>query len=330
MPPPLADTPLRPPPPLRPPLLRARPLRPGDRIALVAPSRPADPERVRASISYFEGRGYSVRVGEHICDTHHYLAGSDRDRAADLMAAFADPDVGAVFCARGGYGSGRILPHLDYQLLARNPKVLMGFSDTTALLLALYRRIGLVCFTGALTDFDLASPAPEPLLESSLWRCLTSCRPLGRLPVESTELQVLRHGRATGPLIPANLALLCSLMGSPYSPDLSGAILLLEDVGEYPYRIDRMLNQLRLAGILAAAGGLVFGPFRDCFTPEEMEQSPTLEQMLTDLTDGTEIPMVTGFPYGHLPRRLVLPIGVSASLDTAGPHLTIEAPALAA
>ena len=317
-------------PPLRPPPRRARPLRPGDRIALVAPSRPADPERVRASISYLEGRGYRVRAGEHICDAHHYLAGTDRDRATDLMAAFADPDIGAVFCVRGGYGSGRILPLLDYQLLARNPKILLGFSDATALLLALYRRVGLVCFTGALTDFDLASPTPEPLLESSLWRCLTSCRPLGCLPVDSTELQILRHGRATGPLVPANLALLCSLMGSPYSPDLRGAIILLEDVGEYPYRIDRMLNQLRLAGVLAAAGGLVFGPFRDCFTPEEMEHSPTLEQMLADLTDGIEIPIVTGFPYGHLPRRLVLPIGVSASLDTAGPNLSIEAAALVA
>jgi muramoyltetrapeptide carboxypeptidase len=320
---PALDTP--PPAPLR----RGRPLRPGDRIALVAPSRPADPELVRASVSYLERRGYEVQLGEHIFDAHHYLAGSDQDRATDLMAAFADPDVVAVFCARGGYGSSRILPLLDYQLLARNAKILIGFSDTTALLLALYRRIGLVCFTGALADFDLSSPALDPLLESSLWRCLTSCSPLGRLPVESTELQVLCHGRATGPLIPANLALLCSLLGSPYAPDLRGAIILLEDVGEYPYRIDRMLNQLRLAGILAAAGGLVFGPFRDCFTPQEMEHSPTLEQMLVELTDGLDIPIVTGFPHGHLPRRLVLPIGVIASLDTAGPHLSIEAAALA-
>ena len=328
--PPDTSAPDAPPPSLR----KARPLEPGDQIALVAPSRTASPELVQASKSYLERRGYKVLLGEHLCHAYHYLAGPDKDRAADLMGAFADPDIRAVFCARGGYGSGRILPLLDYELLARSPKILLGFSDTTALLLALYRTIGLVGFTGALTDYDLSAPAPDTVLESSLWRSLCSPQPLGRLPVESLELRVLQHGRATGPLVPANLALLCSLMGTPFSPDLTGAILLLEDVDEYPYRIDRMLNQLRLGGVIARAGGIVFGSFRDCFTPEEMEHSPTLEEMVADLIDAVEIPIVCGFPFGHQPRRLVprwalvLPVGVAATLDTAGPHLPIDEAAL--
>ena len=285
---------------------------------------------MEASRAYIETRGYEVTLGEHLCETYHYLAGTDGERADDLMAAFADPSIRAVFCARGGYGSGRLLPLLDYGLLARCAKILVGFSDTTALLLALHRQVGLVGFTGALTDNDLAPSPPDDLLETSLWRGLTCCEPLGALPADPGELQVVRPGRASGPLIPANLAVLCSLMGTPFMPDLTGAILLLEVVDEYPYRIDRMLNQLRLAGILERAGGLVFGPFRDCFTPEEMVDSPTLEEMLHDLTDGVAMPIVTGFPYGHVRRRLVLPIGVTATLDTAGPHLSIDQAAVRA
>ena len=311
-------------------LRRPRPLEPGDRIAIVAPSSTAAPELVDASRAYLEARGYEVALGEHLCKTYHYLAGTDSERAADLMTAFGDPSIRGVFCARGGYGSGRLLPLLDYGLLARCAKILVGFSDTTALLLALYRQVGLAGFSGALTDYDLASSTRDGLLETSLWRGLTCCEPLGLLPADPDELQVVRPGRASGPLIPANLAVLCSLMGTPFMPDLTGAILLLEDVNEYPYRIDRMLNQLRLAGIFKGAGALVFGPFRDCFTPEEMVNSPTLEEMLHDLTDGTAIPIVTGFPYGHVRRRLVLPIGVTATLDTAGPHLSIDQAALEA
>lgn len=309
-------------------LRRPAPLSPGDGIALIAPSRPASPKLVSSSTTYLEDRGYRVVHGAHLCDEYHYLAGRDRDRAGDIMEAFRDPGVAALFCARGGYGSGRVLDCLDLDAIARHPKIVVGFSDTTGLHLGLYARTGLVGFTGALADIDLAAPPVEPLLEDSLWRCLCRPEPLGDIPTAAGELEVLRPGRGTGPLVPANLALLCSLLGTPFAPDLGGAILLIEDVGEYPYRIDRMLTQLRLAGILDSLSALVLGQFSDCFIPEEMDQSPSLEEMILDLTPPS-LPILAGFPYGHARRRMVLPIGVLAALDTEGPSLSLCEPALA-
>lgn len=300
---------------------RPRPLRPGDQIALVAPSGPVPAESIAAGIAYLEGRGYGVRPGKHLFARHHYLAGGDAARAADLMEAFADPRISAVFCARGGYGAGRLLDRLDYELIAAHPKIALGFSDTTGLHLALWARAGLVCFTGSLVSLDLAGER-DPFTEEWLWKTLTTAGPLGPLPL-GPQVQVVRPGRAVGPLLGGCLALLCSLMGTPYLPDLSGAILLLEDVGEYPYRLDRMLNQLRLAGILEKLSGLVLGQFKDCFTPEEMEHSPPLAEMVLELTQRLEVPILAGVPYGHFARRLVLPLGVEAVLDTAVPQLRI-------
>lgn len=296
--------------------LKPRSLQPGELIALVGPSGPAPRERLEAGIAYLEGRGYRVRPGRHLFARHHYLAGSDQQRAEDLREAFADPRVRAVFCARGGYGTGRLLDQLDYAAVAADPKIVLGFSDTTGLHLALQARCGLVCFTGGLVSMDLAGQ-PDPFTEEWLWRSLTSSAALGSLPL-GEGVKALRPGRASGPLRGGCLSLLCSLLGTPYVPDLRGAILLLEDVDEYPYRLDRMLNHLRLAGVLEGIGGLVLGQFKDCFTPEEMERSPTLEEMAMELTEGLDLPVVTGVPYGHFSRRLVLPLGVQAVLDTGG------------
>jgi muramoyltetrapeptide carboxypeptidase len=294
----------------------------------VAPSGCPPAEHLDACIAYLEERGYRVSLGRHLYDRHHYLAGRDADRAADLMEAFLDPGVRAIFCARGGYGSGRLLDRLDYGRIAAHPKIVVGFSDTTALHLALYGRAGLVGFTGALASMDLRTDHRDPFTEASLWRAVTSTDPLGRVPADAASVQVLRPGRAAGPLVGGCLSLLCSLLGTPYQPPLQGAVLLLEDVSEYPYRLDRMLNQLRLAGILSQAAGLVLGQFKDCFTPEEMEHSPPLEEMVLDLTEGLDIPVLAHFPYGHFARRLVLPLGVQAILDTDRPGLSLDEPAL--
>ncbi len=296
-------------------------LRPGDLIALVGPSGPAPRERLEAGIAYLEGCGYSVRPGPHLFDRHHYLAGTDQQRAADLGAALADPEVRAVFCARGGYGAGRLLDRLDYRAVAADPKIVLGFSDTTGLHLALQARAGLVCFTGSLVSMDLGEDG-DAFTREWLWKALTTPGPLGPLPLGG-EFRVLRPGRASGPLRGGCLSLLCSLLGTPYVPDLKGAILLLEDVDEYPYRLDRMLNHLRLAGVLGDIGGLVLGQFKDCFTPEEMGRSPDLEEMVMELTDGLDLPVVAGVPYGHFRTRLVLPLGVRAVLDTQVPELNL-------
>ena len=301
----------------RPPIVKPRALNDGALIAIVAPARPAATELLPVARSYLEQRGYSVVLGEHLFDHHqHYLAGTDTDRAQDLMVAFADPQIEAIICARGGYGSGRLLSLLDYDLITENPKILVGFSDTTALQLALYHQCGLVSFSGALADIDLSRPQPDPLVEESLWLALTNRNALGDLkPHAEHSLRTVQEGShaAAGPLIPANLAVLCSLIGTPYMPDLKGAILLLEDVGEQPYRLDRMLNQLRLADILRGLHGLVLGEFRDCF--EEGDTNPDLEELVLNATLGLDLTVALGFPYGHHARRMVVPLGIAAAVE---------------
>ena len=298
-------------------------LRPKDLIALVAPSRPASEHGPRDAETYLRQIGYRVHISPNIRDRHYYFAGADEIRAGDLNRLFADPEIQALVCARGGYGCGRLLDHLNYNAISNNPKIVIGFSDTTALLLALYSQCGMTCFTGALSDFDLGKERNE-LVESSLWPQLTSTSAFGRLPIDSDDLLVVRSGSAKGPLIPANLALLCSLLGTPFFPPLKDALLLVEDVDEHPYRVDRMLNQLRLSGAIENLGGLIFGQFNRCFTAEEMVTAPTLAELALELTHGTNYPIIAGIPYGHFRRRLVLPIGVEAILETSPPSLTLS------
>ena len=297
-------------------------LEPGDLVALVAPSRPASERGTREAAAYLEQLGYRVEISPSIHDRHYYLAGTDETRAAELNRVFAAPEIRAVFCARGGFGSGRLLDRLEYDAVRSDPKVVAGFSDSTALLLALYSRARLAVFNGALADFDLGKRR-DPLVEASLWPLVTSPEPLGEVPEAAESMGVVRPGTARGPLVPANLALLCSLLGTPFFPPLDGALLVLEDIEEYPYRIDRMLNQLRLAGVFERLGGLLFGQFRDCFTAEEMEEAPTLAELALEHTRGTDFPIVAGLPFSHFARRLVLPVGVRAELDTSVPSLKI-------
>ena len=308
------------------PLLKPPVLEPGDQIALVAPSGRPPPAALNESIAYLQQCGYRVKTGRHLFQSYKYLAGRDEERVADLMEAFSDVRTRAIFCARGGYGCSRLLDRLDYDKIAGNPKVLLGHSDTTALHLALYARLGLVGFTGALATLDLRPGPRTSFTQGSLWRALTTTEPLGALPASS--MQVLAPGRACGPLLGGCLSLVCSLLGTPFLPDFKGAILLLEDVGERPYQIDRMLNQLRLAGILSQVSGIVLGQFMDCFTGPRKACSLTLSQIVEDLARDLPIPIVAGFPYGHFKRRFVLPLGVSAILDTQVPGLQITEAAL--
>ena len=295
--------------------VRPAALRRGDRIALVAPSRPSHPPRLALAIDWLAGRGYQVQPSARVHERYHYLAGRDSDRARDVMDAFLDDGIAALLCVRGGFGAGRMVDLLDYDAIAAHPKPVIGFSDSTGLQLALYARAGLVTFTGALADTDLGRHPVDPLVASSFCRLLERPEPFGNLPAAEDELISLRPGNAQGPLVAANLTLLCSLLGTPYMPCLDGAVLLIEDVSEAPYRIDRMLTQLRLAGILDRLSALVLGTFDDCFVPTEMKDSPTLEEIVDDAVGDRNLPIVAGVAYGHTRRRVVLPLGVSVCVD---------------
>lgn len=303
-------------------LVRSAALPRGGNIALVSPSRPGDAASISRTVAYLENRGYSVVVHPQASSTYHYLAGPDARRADQVMEAFTDPDIHAIICNRGGYGSGRILDLLDYDHIRCHPKPLVGFSDSTGLQLALYARCGLVTLSGALGDTDLAQDPPPATTVTSLFHLLTESTPLGEIATHPDSM-CLRTGSATGPLIPANLALLCSLLGTRFAPDLTDAILLVEDVWEAPYRLDRMFTQLRLAGILDQIAGLALGTFRRCFVPEEMEHGPTLEEMVLDAIGTRDLPVLTGIPYGHMTNRVVLPVGTNCLLNATEHRLTL-------
>jgi len=259
----------------------------------------------------------------HVQDEAGFLAGSDEDRLADLHAAWADPAVRAIWCARGGYGCSRLAAGLDGGLLRADPKALVGFSDVTALHLAL-DRCGLVSFHGPTGEWNPART--DTISATSLRRALTETRALGVLP--TGPLTTLVPGRAEGPVIGGNLSLIAAAVGTPDEPATAGRLLLLEDVGEKPYRVDRMLRQLLHAGLVEHLAGLVFGVFARC--EETRRPSATVEEVLTEFAAEVGLPAVAGAPLGHGPGQLTVPLGVAAELDADHGTLALTEPATTA
>lgn len=284
--------------------LKAHRLKPGDTIAVIAPAGPVDPGEMRPGLEHLDRLGYRVLPAPHLYDRKAYLAGEDRARLDDLHAAFRDPRVNAVICARGGYGIHRLLPGIRYPIFRKNPKILAGYSDITALILSVYRKTGLVTFHGPMLR-ECAGKSTANL--DGLIRVISSKRPFG---VDLRGSDVLRKGRAEGTLIGGNLSLISHLVGTGYLPNLRGAILFLEDVGEPLYRIDRMLNHLRLCGYLKKVSGIVAGRFEDSGDPS------AIRDLLLEAVSGLRIPVVHGAPFGHGPENQPLPVGIHATLDT--------------
>jgi muramoyltetrapeptide carboxypeptidase len=297
-------------------VLKPKRLCPGDVIGLVAPaSRPSADEKVEKGVQYLERLGYRVKLGRHVYDLHGYLAGRDEDRAGDLNDMIRDKDVKAIFTIRGGYGTPRILRLLDYRALAQNPKIIVGYSDITSLQLAIFRKTGLVTFSGPMIGVEMWNEI-DPFTEESFWRQVTSSKKIGVLK-NSDEVppEVLRKGKAEGRLIGGNLSLAVNLMGTPFMPPTRRSILVLEDVEEEPHRIDRMLAQLFNGGVLGGLAGLVFGTFVECTPGDEDEPFLTLEQVLQEYTQKIKCPVTANFQYGHIPKKITIPFGLRAALD---------------
>jgi muramoyltetrapeptide carboxypeptidase len=296
---------------LKPPRLRR-----GDVIGLVSPAgAPSSEEKIARGVDYFEGLGYRVKLGPHVAAQHGYFAGTDAQRRNDLNAMLNDPQVKAIFAVRGGYGSPRLLPFVDYRAVRRQPKILVGFSDITALQLALFRRTGLVTFSGPLPGVDFWRK-PDPYTEEHFWRLLTSTRPAGPLPgPENKPLRPRIRGRARGRLLGGNLSLVVSSLGTPFSPDYRGALLVLEDVREGFRHLDRMFTQLRNAGILRQINGLVLGKFTECKPGDSARPHLNLGEIVAEVLSWVTAPAVEGLQYGHVTRKLTLPFGVRAQLD---------------
>jgi muramoyltetrapeptide carboxypeptidase len=289
----------------------------GSTIGLVAPaSTPSSNEKIEKGAAYLERLGYHVKLGNHIRKTHGYLAGTDEERAADFNTMVRDKDVKAIFAIRGGYGTPRILRMIDYRLLKQNPKIIAGYRDITALQLAIFRKTGLVTFSGPMTGSDMWKDF-DPYTEEHFWRLLTSKKKVGVLknPIDE-PLKILKTGLARGRLLGGNLSLIACLMGTPFLPNLRGSILFLEDVEEAPYRVDRMLAQLFNADILPTVAGLVYGRFTNCNPADPSEPHFTIDHVLEEYADTIKRPVAANFQYGHISRKLTVPIGLQAAFDT--------------
>ncbi|MDX2033825.1 MAG: LD-carboxypeptidase [Blastocatellia bacterium] len=312
-------------------IVRPRRLRAGDTIGLITPATPvSDPEalqRVTRTVEYF---GLRAKWGRNVARKSGYFGNPVEGRLEDLHQMFRDPEVAAVMPIRGGYGAPQLLDRIDYDLIRRNPKVFVGYSDITALHLAIHQKTGLVTFHGPNIDSRFTEYTIEHYRKA-----LFEAAPLGAIgnPRDSNPLRpqhtvrAIRPGKATGRLIGGNLTLISTTMGTPWEIDTRGAILLLEDIGEEPYRIDRMLTQLRLAGKLQQAAGIVFGECADCapsefrpFVAAGFSLGESLDALLGDL----RIPVLFGLTIGHTADQLTLPLGIRATLDTDKGTLTVE------
>ena len=303
-------------------LLKSTPLRSGDTIAVISPAGPPDKKRFQAGLRELRRWGYEVATGKYADHKHAYFSGNDDERLEDLIWAFSDPSIKAIICSRGGYGSGRLLSRIPYDLVTANPKFFVGFSDVTALSWAIFAKTGLITFSGP-TIGEIGDGLPEIALRT--FQALIGPREPPD-PLWNESLQPLKPGSAAGPLFPGCLSMIVTLLGTPYMPDLSGAILLIEDVGEKPYRIDRMLTHLKNAGILEQISALLVGTMQDCWPKKNRGHHLTLEEILLHLTASHPIPIYTGIPYGHHPDRLTLPIGARAEITEAGGLRLLEDP----
>ena len=302
--------------------LKSKPLKPGSKIGLITPASPVKELAViEAGVAALEGLGYQTVLGEAVRPIDDYLAGSDLERRTDLERFWWDDSIEAIWCLRGGYGSVRLLPQLYLGLIERNPKILIGFSDITGLELGLWKQTGLVSFHG-----PVLTVLKNEFSISQTLRMLageTIGEPLPWPENKFTDYLVFKEGKARGPLLGGNLALVSSLLGTRYFPDLEGAILFLEETEEPPYRIDRMLTQLLESGVLDSTAGIMIGRCN----PIEGKTEEDLIKVFAERLSKVACPAAYGFPVGHIPEQWTLPQGVTAEVDLGKGELTlVESP----
>lgn len=318
-----------------PKLLRPPRLEPGDLIGLAAPASPLpQPTDLDRAVARLEALGFRVLPARHLLRRRGYLAGTDRQRAADLHQLVRDRRIKAILSLRGGYGCARLLPWLDPRLFREHPKILVGYSDLTALHCALLNHAQLITFHGPMAVPDFARPDLPNFTVQSFLRLLTRPEPYGSLRdhAPAPAPRILRPGRAVGPLLGGNLTVLVSTLGTPWQPDFRGRILVLEEVGEPPYRVDRLLTQLLNAGLLQQVAGIAVGVCERCEEPVAStsdEPRPTLQDVWKDRLGPLRKPVVLGLPFGHTPCNATLPLGARAELDADRGDLILTEPAVA-
>ena len=298
-------------------------LKKGDTIGLITPGSFISDEGLEKAVKNVEELGFKVKLGKNIRKKRGFNAGTDAERLSDLHEMFGDPQVQGIWCARGGYGTTRLLPGLDFKFIRKHPKALIGYSDITALLNAIHSATGMVGFHGPVASSTMTDYTREHFM-----RVLTEeHRGYVIRPLETEEEKVSapphRPGHATGKLTGGNLTLLAALAGTPWQPEYRKALVFIEEIGEKPYRIDRMLTQIRQASRIAEAAGIALGAFNDC-QPDEDELSLSLEETLADRLLPLGKPLAGGLSFGHIKNQCTLPIGVRATLQAEEGSITLE------
>lgn len=297
-------------------MLYGKKLKIGDTIGLIGPSGAVRKEgAVDRAIVYMQEMGFKVKVGESAHAKYGYLSGTDEMRARDINAMFADGQVDAIVCTRGGYGTMRMLDLLDYDTIRANPKIFVGFSDITALHIAFLEKCGLVTFHGPMAT-SWNDEFPDGFTKPAFLNAVMKAQPLGELVNAPGyhERKTVNSGKAEGVLVGGNLSLIAGTIGTPYEIDTKGRILFIEEIGERTYCVDRMLTQLRLAGKFDDCAGIVFGDFNDC-PVEYPEFGLTLEEVIRDVAAPCGKPIFTGLQAGHVVPKLTLPLGVRCRMD---------------
>ncbi len=285
------------------------------KVAIVAPSgQIGNLEKIELGLNYLKSLGFNPVFGKHVFDTYRYMAGSDIDRANDINEAFANPEISAIFCVRAAAGALRILPYLDYDLIKKNPKPLIGFCDNAALELTLYEKCSIESLNGFLLTYDFKAGELDSLIKQSFENLLQN------KTIKITSGKCRQKGKAEGKLIAANLSTLLYLAGTQYFPDLSDKILLIEDVNERMHKIDMMLQQLKLLPNFSKLSAIILGQFTNTKGDEE---DGSLEDCFTDFLQGVNIPVVQDFEFGHTKSRYVLPIGAKANLNAEKAELIL-------
>ena len=301
----------------------------GDTVGLIAPASSFDKEGLEKAKTNIRNLGFEVKISSNLYKKWGYLAGSDQERVDDIHEMFLDKEVKAIWCIRGGYGVTRILHMIDYNIIKQNPKIIIGYSDITALIHAIYIHTGLVGFHG-----PVAKSSPDPYNTEYINKILINPMPTVHISYHKTGDQpiynpyVITPGTATGELSGGNLSLLSALAGTDNHWDAKDKLVFIEDIEERPYRIDRMLTQLLQGANLADAKAIILGVFRGCEKEEGDEDSLSLKQVLQDRLGQLGIPVFYGFSFGHIHKICTLPVGIEAKFDTSIPEITLLEPAV--
>ena len=306
-------------------IVRPKRLKAGQTVALISPSSGLAMDQINKAIDNMNSLGLKSKLGKYADKSNGFLAGTDAQRIEDIHWAFTDPSIDAVWCLRGGYGLSRILPQIDFAKIKSNPKPFIGYSDITALHVAIHQRTGLVTFHGPVATSTFSDYARDHVVKTLLSGTAPDKIAISPDNAANTNLlyktQVITPGKARGRLIGGNLSLLTAVAGTPYAlKDVRGKILFTEDVGEKPYRIDRMFVQLKQSLDLRSCAGIALGIFADCDAPEG---SPTVIDVIKDQFSDLGIPVICGLSFGHIRDQFTLPLGVTAEMNTADASLTL-------